>query len=129
MMVTTARPSGPPVSICSRKLTNSTPRWFSSSSTSKKCFTDRAILSEAQTRTTSKRPAACVMHHLVQTRPARLRAADPVGILLDDLIAALRGHLAEVIELGLRMLIEARDPEIKGGAFHLRRPPGEFFSM
>ena len=31
-------------------------RRFSSSSTSKKCLTDRAIRSDAQTRTTSKRP-------------------------------------------------------------------------
>ena len=36
MMMTTARPSGPPVSRFSRKLTNSMPRWLSSSSTSRK---------------------------------------------------------------------------------------------
>ncbi len=45
------------------KLTNSTLRRFSSSSTSRKCFTDRARRSEAQTRTTSKRPrrASCII--------------------------------------------------------------------
>ena len=37
-------------------VTNSRLCRFSSSSTSRKCFTDRAIRSEAQTRTTSKRP-------------------------------------------------------------------------
>jgi hypothetical protein len=26
------------------------------------------------------------------------------------------------------MLIEARDPEVESGAFHLRRPLGEFFA-
>jgi hypothetical protein len=42
MMITMALPSGPPVSICSRNETYSTPIRFSSSSTSRKCFTDRA---------------------------------------------------------------------------------------
>jgi hypothetical protein len=50
-----ARPSGPAVSMFSLKLTYSTPIRFSSSSTSRKCFTDRAIRSDAHTRTTSKR--------------------------------------------------------------------------
>ncbi len=46
--------------------------------------------------------AAGIPHHLIETRPARLRAADPVCILLHDLIAALSGHLAQVVQLGLR---------------------------
>ena len=129
MMVTTARPRGPPVSICSRKLTNSIPRWFSSSSTSKKCFTDRRDPVRSPDQDHIEAAAAGVAHQFIETRPACLHAGDPVCVLLDDLIAALRGHLAQVIDLGLRMLIEARDPDIKGGAFHLRRPLGEFFSM
>ena len=40
------------------------------------------------------------------------RAADPVGIFLDDLVAALGSHLTEVMKLGLRMLINAGDPHI-----------------
>jgi len=56
MITTMALPKGPPVSICSRKLTNSILSRFSSSRTSRKCFTERAIRSEAQTKTTSKRP-------------------------------------------------------------------------
>ena len=70
------------------------------------------------------------MHQLVQTRPARFGAGDPVGVLVDDFIAALDGHLAEVEKLGLRVLIQAGDPHIKDGAIHLRRPFGftAFFS-
>jgi hypothetical protein len=49
------RPNGPPVSIFSRKLTNSISRWLSSSSTSKKWRTFLATLSNTATRTTSKR--------------------------------------------------------------------------
>ena len=55
-MTTMGRPNGPPVSIFSLKEMYSTFRRFSSSSTSKKCLTDLAIRSEAQTMTTSKRP-------------------------------------------------------------------------
>ncbi len=62
--------------------------------------------------------AAGIVHQLIQTGPAGLGAADPIGVLLDDLIAALGGHLAQVVELGLGMLIDGRDPHVKGGAFH-----------
>ena len=41
--------------------------------------------------------AAGVGHHLVQSWPASFHAADLVGHLRDDLVAALRGHLAEVV--------------------------------
>lgn len=54
MMTTTARPSGPPVSICSRKLMNSILSWFSSSSTSRKCFNERAIWSVYSRRISSR---------------------------------------------------------------------------
>ena len=65
---------------------------------------------------------AGIAHHLIQTGAARLRAADPVRILFDDLIAALAGHLLEIVELGFRMLIDGRDPHVEGGPLHLRRP-------
>src|SRR5579864_9059655 len=39
--------------------------------------------------------AAGVAHHVVETGPARPGAADPVGVLLDDLEAALGGHLPQ----------------------------------
>lgn len=57
----------PPVSICSRNDANSMLRWLNSSRISRKCFTDRAIRSEAQTRTTSKRPR----------RASRIRSPSP----------------------------------------------------
>jgi hypothetical protein len=56
--------------------------------------------------------AASIPHQAIQTGPARLRARDPVFVLFDDLISALLGHLAEIIELSFRMLIERRDPHI-----------------
>ena len=56
--------------------------------------------------------AAGFAHHLIETWPARLRAGDLVGKLRDDLIAALSGHLTKIVELGLGMLIDGRDPHI-----------------
>jgi hypothetical protein len=50
--------------------------------------------------------AASIPHHGVEPRPAGLRATDHVGKLLDDLIAALLGHLVEVVELSLGVLVE-----------------------
>ena len=105
MITTIARPSGPPVSMLSRKLTNSMPKRLNSSSTSRKWRTERAMRSHAQTRT------AC------------LHAADPVGVLLCDFVAALGSHLPQVVHLGLRVLINGAHPEVKRGAFHRRRAP------
>jgi hypothetical protein len=56
--------------------------------------------------------AAGIPQQSIETRPARFRAGDPVRELLDDLISALLGHLAEIEELGFRMLIEGGDPHI-----------------
>ena len=65
--------------------------------------------------------AAGISHHLIEAWPAGLGAADPVGVLADNFVAALAGHLAEVVELRFRMLIEGRHPHIESGAFHPRR--------
>ncbi len=118
MMTTTARPSGPPVSICSRKLMNSTLNRFSSSSTPRKCLTDRAIPVGCPDQHDFEPVATGIAHHLVQSGTLDPGAADPVRILLDDLVAALLGHLAEVMQLGLGMLIESGDRHIEGGALH-----------
>ena len=61
---------------------------------------------------------AGIAHHGVESRTLGLGSTDPVGKLLDDLIATLLSHLAEVVELGLGVLIEGRDSHIEGGAFH-----------
>jgi len=61
---------------------------------------------------------AGISHQGVESRPAGLSSGDHVGVLLDDLIATLLGHLVEVVHLGFRMLIEGADSHIKGGAFH-----------
>jgi len=53
-----------------------------------------------------------VPHHGVETWPSGLRSADHVRVLFDDPIAALFGHLAEVVELGFRVLVECGDPQI-----------------
>src|SRR5947208_15054327 len=57
MMVNTAWPSAEPVSICSRRLMNSTFRWRKSSSASTRCRTDLPRRSKAATTTTSTRLA------------------------------------------------------------------------
>ena len=120
MMTTMARPSGPPVSIVLRKLMNSMFSRFSSSSTSRKCRTERAIRSDAQTRTTSNWPRRASAHHLIESRPLGLSAGDPVGILVHDLIATLSSHLPQIEQLRLRMLIDGRYPHIESGALHAR---------
>jgi hypothetical protein len=51
--------------------------------------------------------AAAIGHHLIETGAPGLGAADPVGVLVDDLIAALSGHLPEVVQLRFRVLIES----------------------
>lgn len=63
------------------------------------------------------------------SRTAGLGAADPVFIFSDDLVTALPGHVDKIAALRLGMLVEARDPEIERGAFHLRRPCEEFLAM
>ena len=68
--------------------------------------------------------AAGVGHHLIQPRPARLRAADFVHILLHDFKAALGSHLTQVKDLRLGVLVIARNSRVQDGALHLRRPFG-----
>jgi hypothetical protein len=41
---------------------------------------------------------------------------------MNDIEAALGGHLAQVKELRLRMLVNGADPHVEGGACHARRP-------
>jgi len=50
--------------------------------------------------------AAGVSHHLIEAWALCLGAADPVGVLMDDLLAAPSGHLPEIEQLRFRMLIE-----------------------
>ena len=74
--------------------------------------------------------AASVAHHLIQTRPPDFGPADPVHVLVNYLIAALLGHLSQIVKLALGALIESTDSQIKDGALHLRRSfgfRGEFF--
>jgi len=70
-----------------------------------------------------KTAAAGLGHHPIQTGTLCLDAADPVGVFVHDLVTALGGELAQVVELRFWMLIDGRDPQVKGGALHaaLRR--------
>jgi hypothetical protein len=120
MITTTARLSGPPVSMFSRKLMNSMLRWFSSSSTSSRCLTDRARTIEGPDQHYFEAAAAGIGQQLVETRAAGPGAGYLVGVFVLDLESPLLSQLAHVIQLGLRMLVEGRNPEIKGGAFHGR---------
>ena len=56
--------------------------------------------------------AAGIMHQLIKPGTLRLCAADFVRVLPDDLETALRGQAAQVVELGLGMLINGRDPHV-----------------
>src|SRR5271163_2678317 len=64
--------------------------------------------------------AAGIAHHGIKTRPPGFGAADRVGILLDDLVAALLSHLAEVVELSLGVLVQGRHTHVQCGALHKR---------
>ena len=64
--------------------------------------------------------AARILHHLIETGTPGFSAADAIGVLVDDLVVALRGHLAKVKQLRFRVLIEGRNSQIQGGALHGR---------
>ena len=61
---------------------------------------------------------AAVPHQRIESGPLGFGSADPVGILFDDLIPTLLGHLTEVVELGLRVLVEGGDSQVECGALH-----------
>ena len=96
-------------------------RWLSSSSTSRKWRTDRAIRSEAQTRSTWKRPRR-IPKQIIETRPTSFSPGDPIGVLGNDLKTPLLGHRAEIIKLSLRVLIHTGYAQIKGNSFHICSP-------
>ena len=97
MMMTMARPSGPPVSMFSRNETNSTPVPVQIIEHRQEvaCGACDAIARPDQDNI--EPAAAGIGHHLIESWPLGLGAADPVGVLLDDLIAALGGHLTQVV--------------------------------
>ena len=64
--------------------------------------------------------AASVSHHGIEAWPLCLGTADPVGVLFDDLEAALCGHLSKIMQLALRVLIESTDPHVERSALHAR---------
>ena len=57
--------------------------------------------------------AAGIGQHLIETWPLRFSARKPVGILIDDLVAALSSHLPQIDELRFRMLIDGRYAHVK----------------
>lgn len=61
--------------------------------------------------------AAAVAHHLVEARPHGFVVGDRVRVFLDDLRAALGGHLLETVKLCLRVLIDGAYSHIKDGTF------------
>jgi hypothetical protein len=83
IITTTALPKGPPVSRFSREDTNSIPRWFSVSSTSRKCRTLRAKRSVGRpNQHCVELPAVGCSEHLIESRTLRLCAADSVGVFV-----------------------------------------------
>ena len=56
--------------------------------------------------------AAGIPHQITESWPLGLGPGDSVRVFLDDLIATLCSHLAQIVALGLRVLIDAGDPHI-----------------
>ena len=68
--------------------------------------------------------AAGIDHQLIEPRPAGPGAGDLVGVLVHDLVAALLGQLAQIVQLAFRVLVQSRHPQIQRGALHaLTRTP------
>jgi len=60
-------------------------------------------------------PLAGVAHQSVEAGAGGAGARDPVLVDAGDLQAALDGNLAQVVQLGLGMLIDARNSQVQGG--------------
>src|ERR1039458_3520247 len=115
-MTAMARPSGPPVSMFSRKLTNSTLRRFKSSRISRKCFTDRATRFERPDQHDVEPPAPGVGHKPIETGSLRPRSADRVGVLAEDFVSASRRQGGQIAKLRLGMLVNAGNTDVKCGS-------------
>lgn len=57
---------------------------------------------------------------MICTASEPLGPADPVCVLMNDLIPALAGQFPEVMQLAFGMLVNSRYPYIKDGALHQR---------
>jgi len=106
MITTTARPSGPSRIDLLSEADELDIQPVEFIQHLEEVFDRPAIRSDAHTRTTSNRLRRTIEHPLIQTRTSGLRTTDPVRVLLDDLISPLLGHLPEIMELRLGMLIE-----------------------
>ena len=63
--------------------------------------------------------AAGIGQQLIETRALCFRAADPVSVFVNDLETALRGQRAQIVHLGLRMLVQGGNAEVDGGPLQL----------
>jgi hypothetical protein len=63
--------------------------------------------------------AARISKELIETRPASLGPGDPIGILGNDLKTPLVGHRAEIMELGLGVLVYSGYAQIQSNSFHI----------
>jgi hypothetical protein len=62
--------------------------------------------------------AAGIAKQVIETRPASLSSRDSVGILGNDLKTPLLGHRAQIVELGLRVLVHSGYAQIQSNSFH-----------
>ena len=62
--------------------------------------------------------AAGIAEQVIEARPASLGPGDPVSILGHDLKTPLLRHRAEIMKLGLRMLVHGRYAQVKSYSFH-----------
>ena len=82
-------------------------RWFSSSSTSRKCFHRACETIAGPDEHDVEAAVTSILHEFIEAWAAGAGAADTViDILLDDLQVALRGQGTQVMDLRLRILPE-----------------------
>jgi hypothetical protein len=63
--------------------------------------------------------AAGIPKQLIEPRPASLGPLDPVGVLRHDLKTPPLRHRAQIMKLGLRMLVHSRYAQVQSHSFHV----------
>jgi hypothetical protein len=63
--------------------------------------------------------AARIPEQVIETGPASFGSGDSIGVFGNDLKTPLLGHCAEIMELGLRVLVHSGYAQIKCNSFHI----------
>jgi hypothetical protein len=119
MMMTTARPSGPPVSRFSRKADELDLQVVEFVQHFEEVPDGPSYPVRGPHHHHLKAAAAGIAEQVIETWPAGFRPRDPVGVLSHDLKTPLLRHRAEVMELSLRMLVHGGYAQVKSYSFHI----------